>query len=290
MAYVSKTLEENGNDISLVTHSDTVIANENGETLREVIDNKSDLVSFTKTVNKYFTIIIDDVESVAITDLSWFESMNIKPAFGLRTDFIGSNITWDEVRRLYNLGYEIAYHGTYHSGSWTDDLMNTDITDWLQLAKENKIAVVGYIGPNGYPLPVASKNKFLWARPYINGTAYGGTVFLDVFANLGTIWLDTIEDTSSILTTADSVSDNQYLVLSWHCQNTKTNKTSLEAIINGLYEKGFSYLQPRDAVSQSTIKFGGLGQNSTFDLANGSTTGNYFAIAGNGKVRTNQTL
>lgn len=290
MAYIPKTLEENGNNISLITHSDTIIANENGETLKEILDNSSDLVFHTKKVNKYFTITIDDVTSVALTDLVWFETMGIKPAFGLRTDFIGSSITWDDVKRLYNLGYEIAYHGTYHSGSWTDALINEDITKWLKLAKENKISVVGYIGPNGYYLPEESETKFLWARPAKIGTSYGVTQFNDIFANLGTTWLDEISDTNAVISLADQLSDNQYIVLSWHCQNTKANQTSLETIINGLYSKGLSYLQPRDAVAQSTIKFGSLGQNSTFDLANGKTTGNYFAIAGNGKVRTNQTL
>lgn len=290
MAYIPKTLDENGNNISLITHSDTVIANENGETLKEILDNSSDLVFHTKKVNKYFTITIDDVTSLALTDLAWFETMGVKPAFGLRTDFIGSSITWDDVKRLYNLGYEIAYHGTYHTGAWTDTLMNEDIIKWLKLAKDNKISVVGYIGPNGYPLPEDSKTKFLWARPAKTGTSYGVTQFNDIFANLGTTWLDEISDTDAVISLADQLSDNQYISLSWHCQNTKTNRTSLETIINGLYSKGLSYLQPRDAVAQSTIKFGSLGQNSTFDLANGVTTGNYFAIAGNGKVRTNQTL
>ena len=293
MAYISKTITENNINISPITHSRTVIMNENGENLKDFLNKNNELYELVYPKNKFITIIIDDLISCAVSQNDWFNKMKIKPDFGLRADSIDNgNVTWEEIIRLYDLGFEIAYHGTYHSSTWTDDLINTDVQNWLKLAKEHGIQTVGYVGPNGAPLPYDSEKYFLWAREARRGqgnSSFGdGVKNSDIFANLTTIWLDTITDTDSIINLTDNLTNNQYIVLSWHCQNTDGNKTQLETIINGLYSKGLIYLSPAEAVKQNMIKYGSLGNNSIFEIANNSATNNYFMVAGHGKIRPNQ--
>lgn len=277
---MSEQLNVNGTKINPIT--DYASVNCGTMTLQEKLENEDLLNTLVKPINKYFVVIMDDLERSVFDSLEWFKSVGIKPCFALRSDYIPSKITWEEVKEIYDLGFEIAYHGTYHSGSWNDELMNVDIPTWLEEFESHGMKTVGYVGPNGYGLPNESEKYFLWARPSKRGNN------LDYFAGVGTTWLDTITDTSSIIALADNLQDNQYIVLSWHFEKFETNKEALKTIINGLKAKGLTPLAPKEAVMQSTIKFGSLGTNTTFMLASGTATGNYFAVAGNGKVRSNQ--
>ena len=276
----SKDLYNNG-VFAPKTNADSVLMGKHGESLSSVL--RQSIQRNLSNVNKYFTIIIDDMNADSIGSVDWFESMGIKPCFGLRTDLIdGQNFTWEDVKTMYDSGYNIAYHGTKHNMS--DDELKADIPAWLALAKKHGIETIGYVGPNGSALPLECEKYFMWARWATRGNSNS------YFASVSGIWLDEITDTTkeTIATSVSNLTDDCFIVLCWHSPQSVTNRADLEDIINSLYDAGLIYLTPEQAVEQSCVCAGSIGHNTNFEISAGVAENPYWICARNGKVRTNQ--
>lgn len=258
--------------------------------------------STRKPVNKYFTLTVDDVEAPFLTIADRLIEIGFYPALALKMESINNGaITWDDVRTLQNMGFEIAFHGMLHShtpaGTAPDNdaVMIADIAEYKALCEENGIDIVGYCGPNHYPLPVDAFQEFEWARSPYGLTTYGaGSRFADSFASV-IVWSceltgsDTMEETkTTMIAEADKLADNQYLTPMCHSQNIVAYIDDYMEVFNAWMEKGLTPMRCRDAVKQSLWECGGIGSNSTFDVQAGTATAPYWVVAGNGTVRSSQ--
>ena len=264
--------------------------------------NVSNSRSARKSINKYFVLTVDDVERSFLTIADRLASIGFYPALALKMESINSGaITWDELRTLQNMGFEIAFHGMLHSHTPAgtapnnDAVMIADIAEYKALCKDNGIDIVGYCGPNHYPLPVDAFKEFEWARSPYGLTTYGADYRLtDSFASL-IVWSceltgsATMEETkANMIAHADRLSDNQYLTPMCHSQNIVAYIDDYMEVFNAWIEKGLTPMRCRDAVKHSLWECGGIGQNSTFEIQAGTATAPYCVIAGNGIMRSNQ--
>ena len=264
--------------------------------------NVSNSRSARKSINKYFVLTVDDVERSFLTIADRLASIGFYPALALKMESINSGaITWDELRTLQNMGFEIAFHGMLHSHTPAgtapnnDAVMIADIAEYKALCKDNGIDLVGYCGPNHYPLPVDAFKEFEWARSPYGLTTYGaGNRFADSFASLIVLSCEltgttTMEETkTNMIAEAAKLADNQYLTPMCHSQNLVAYIDDYMEVFNAWIEKGLSPMRCRDAVKQSLWEHGGIGQNSTFEIQAGTATAPYCVIAGNGIMRSNQ--
>ena len=250
--------------------------------------------------NKYFCVLVDDLNRDALTITDRLLAKGIRPAFGHKMESLGINITWDEMKKLQDMGFEIAFHGMLHSHTpagtapANDAVMIADIAEFKALCDEHGIILHGYLGPNHYPLPVGAFKEFEWARSPYGLNTYGapsnlGTTFASV-----TVWsCDPISasDMPSIkqamISAASSVADDQYLVPMCHTQNLVTYIDDYMAVFEAWIAAGLEPMRPMDAVKQSLFNAGGIGNNSTFEIQAGTATNPYYLIAGNGTVLHN---
>lgn len=250
--------------------------------------------------NKYFCILVDDLTRGALDIADTLLSIGVKPAFGLKMESLGSDITWDEIKKLQDMGFEIAFHGMLHSHTpagtapANDAVMIADIAEFKALCDEHGIILHGYLGPNHYPLPVGAFKEFEWARGPYGLDAYGapdhlGTTFASVSvwscdpltaADMPTIKQDMID-------AADDLANNQYLTPMCHTQNLVAYIDDYMDVFEAWIAAGLEPLRPMDAVKQSLFNAGGIGDNSTFEIQAGSATNPYFVICGNGAVMHN---
>ena len=274
--------------------------------LKTAVGNSSSNVSNSrstrKSINKYFTLTVDDVERSFLTIADRLIGIGFYPALALKMESINNGgITWEEVRTLQNMGFEIAFHGMLHghtpagTAPNNDEVMIADIAEYKALCKDNGIDIVGYCGPNHYPLPVDAFREFEWARSPYGLTTYGADYRLtDSFASL-IVWSceltgsATMEETkANMIAHADRLADNQYLTPMCHSQNIVAYIDDYMEVFNAWIEKGLAPMRCRDAVKHSLWECGGIGQNSTFEIQAGTATAPYCVIAGNGIMRSNQ--
>ena len=256
-----------------------------------------------KNINKYFILTVDDVEAPFLTIADRLASIGFYPALALKMEPINNGaITWDDLRTLQNMGFEICFHGMLHSHTPygtapnNDEVMIADIAEYKALCKENGINLYGYCGPNHYPLPAGAFKEFEWARSAYGVDSYGwdsyrlSDSFASIQAGVAADWAtaSTEETLNTIIGHADNLADNQYLTPMCHSQNIVANIDSYMQLFQGWINKGLVPLKPMEAVRQSLFNAGGLGQNSTFEIQAGTATTPYWVVAGNGIVRTNQ--
>ena len=271
--------------------------------MKDVADLKEDAKNvqavsdgLRNAINKYFVIIVDDVSRDALRIADRLLSVGVKPAYALKMESIGSNITWDEVRELQSLGFEICFHGMLHSRypSVGDEGMIADIAEYKQICAEQGIVLYGYAGPNHYPLPVGAFKEFEWARTPNGLQGYGVPGHLaTTFASVG-VWScdpgDMAAIKSTMIAAASSVENNQYLAPMCHTQNLYAYIDDYMEVFESWIAAGLRPLRPMDAVKQSLFNSGGIGNNSTFEIQAGTATNPYYLIAGNGTVLTNQNI
>ena len=250
--------------------------------------------------NKYFCVLVDDLNRDALTIADRLLAKGIRPAFGHKMESLGINITWDEMKKLQDMGFEIAFHGMLHSHTpagtapANDAVMIADIAEFKALCAEHGIILHGYLGPNHYPLPVGAFKEFEWARSPYGLNTYGAP------SNLGTtfaavkVWscdplsasdMPSIKQT--MISAASSVTDNQYLTPMCHTQNLVAYIDDYMDVFEAWIAAGLEPLRPMDAVKQSLFNAGGIGNNSTFEIQAGTATNPYYLIAGNGTVLHN---
>ena len=274
--------------------------------LKTTVNNSSSNVSNSrstrKSINKYFTLTVDDVERGFLTIADRLASIGFYPALALKMESINNGgITWEEVRMLQNMGFEIAFHGMLHSHTPAntapnnDAVMIADIAEYKALCKDNGIDLVGYCGPNHYPLPVDAFKEFEWARTPYGLTTYGaGNRFADSFASL-IVWSCELtgsatmeEQKTTMIAEADKLADNQYLTPMCHSQNIVAYIDDYMEVFNAWIEKGLTPMRCRDAVKHSLWECGGIGNNSTFEIQAGTATNPYWVVGRNGIVRSSQ--
>ena len=250
--------------------------------------------------NKYFCVLVDDLNRDALTIADRLLAKGVRPAFGHKMESLGSGITWDEMKKLQDMGFEIAFHGMLHSHTpagtapANDAVMIADIAEFKALCNEHGIILHGYLGPNHYPLPVGAFKEFEWARSPYGLDAYGAP------SNLGTtfasvkVWsCDPLSESDmpsikqTMISAASSVADDQYLVPMCHTQNLVTYIDDYMAVFEAWIAAGLEPMRPMDAVKQSLFNAGGIGNNSTFKIQAGTATNPYYLIAGNGTVLHN---
>lgn len=254
--------------------------------------------TFRSPVNKYFCVIVDDVTADALTIANQLLAIGVKPAFALKMESMGTEITWDNVKRLQDLGFEICFHGMLHNHTPAgtapayDSVMIADIAEYKALCKEHGIVLHGYAGPNHYPLPVGAFKEFEWARTPYGLQGYGGGDHLaTTFASVVVWSCDPVNNavpTSTMIAAANTLTNNQYLTPMLHCQNLVTYLNDYLTVFNSWISAGLTPLRPMDAVKQSLFNSGGIGNNSTFEIQAGTATNPYYLISGNGAVLTNQ--
>lgn len=247
--------------------------------------------------NKYFCVLVDDLTRGALDIADRLLAIGVKPAFGLKMETLGSDITWDEMKKLQDMGFEIAFHGMLHSHTpagtapANDAVMIADIAAFKALCDEHGIILHGYLGPNHYPLPVGAFKEFEWARSPYGLDAYGSTSHLaTTFASV-VIWscdpVDGAIQKANMIAAASSVGDNQYLTPMCHTSNLVAYLDDYLDVFNSWIEAGLVPLRPMDAVKQSLFNAGGIGNNSTFEIQAGTATNPYYLIAGNGTILHN---
>lgn len=248
--------------------------------------------TFRTPVNKYFCVIVDDVTADALTVADQLLAIGVKPAFALKMESMGSEITWDNVKRLQDLGFEICFHGMLHSHTpagtapANDSVMIADIAEYKALCTEHGIVLHGYAGPNHYPLPVGAFKEFEWARTPYGLQGYGGGNHLTTTFASVIVWscdpVNNAVPTSTMIAAANTLSDNQYLTPMLHCQNLVAYFNDYLTVFNSWISAGLTPLRPMDAVKQSLFNSGGIGNNSTFEIQAGTASNPYNMIAGNG--------
>lgn len=245
-----------------------------------------------KPINKYFVVIVDDVTRDALTVADQLLAIGVRPAFALKMESMGVDISWAEVKQLQDMGFEICFHGMLHSRYNTapddDAIMIADISEYKALCKEHGIVLHGYAGPVHYPLPVGAFKEFEWARYPYGLQAYGAPNHLaTTFASVSVYSADLANGqvpVADLIAGADNVGDNQYLTPMLHCQNLVAYLNDYLTVFNSWISAGLTPLRPMDAVKQSLFNSGGIGDNSTFEIQAGTATNPYFLIAGNGTV------
>ena len=259
-------------------------------------------------INKYFVLTVDDLERSFLTITDRLISISFYPALALKMESINNGaITWDEVKQLQDMGFEIAFHGMLHSNTPAgtapdyDDVMIADIQEYKNLCKEHGIDIVGYCGPNHYPLPVGAFKEFEWARSAYGVTNYGWNInytnasrmsdtFASITAGTSLDWstAPSEEEIAEMIALAqhENLRDNYYLTPMCHSQNIVANIDSYMRVFEGWIAQGLTPMRCRDAVMQSLWKDGSIGNNSTFEIQAGTATNPYWILAGNGTIRS----
>ena len=250
-----------------------------------------------RPINKYFCVIVDDLSREALTIADRLLAKGIRPTYGLKMESMGSDITWDEVKKLQDMGFEICFHGMLHSrypansAPANDAVMIADIAEFKALCAEHGIVLYGYVGPNHYPLPVGALKEFEWARTPYGLQGYGSASNLaTTFASVAVWSCDPVNGSvpkADMIAAADAVGDNQYLTPMCHTQNLYTYFDDYMEVFDAWIAKGLTPFRPMDAVKQSLFNVGGIGNNSTFEIQAGTAANPYFLIAGNGTVLHN---
>lgn len=250
-----------------------------------------------KPINKYFVVIVDDVTRDALTVADQLLAIGVRPAFALKMESMGVDISWVEVKQLQDMGFEICFHGMLHSryhpetAPADDAIMIADIAEYKALCKEHGIVLHGYAGPVHYPLPVGAFKEFEWARYPYGLQAYGAPNHLaTTFASVSVYSADVVNNqvpVADLIAGANNVGDNQYLTPMLHCQNLVAYLNDYLTVFNSWISAGLTPLRPMDAVKQSLFNVGGIGNNSTFEIQAGTATNPYYLIAGNGTVLKN---
>ena len=263
------------------------------------LDNQAAETGTRKTeVNKYFTLTVDDLTRAALDIAGTLLENGIRPAFGIRMDTVPTSITWEELRQMQTLGFELAFHGMTHSDFQSgsaptkDDVMAQQIKTFKELCEKNGVYIKGYLGPNHYQLPVSCFKEFEWARSAYGLPTYGGSNHMSTtYANTVVMSMEITSDTQDLTTFkswSENVLDNQYLTPMCHTQNLVAHIDKYLEVFNKWKEDGLVCLRPCDAVRQSLWEYGSIGQNSTFEIQAGTATSNYFVVAKNGNIKTNQ--
>ena len=288
---IKEQIENISDDVAEIKESIENIGGAGG--LKETFENR-------KPINKYFVLTVDDLTRDALTITKTLIDNNIYPAFGIRMDTVGSSITWDEIRELQSMGFEMAFHGMTHSdfpassSPSKDDIMESQIKEFKELCEENDVYIKGYLGPNHYQLPVSCRREFEWARSAYGLDAYGGGgKFSDTFANVIVMSMEITSDSqdlSEFKSWSESVGDNQYLTPMCHTQNLVAQIDRYLELFKKWNNDGLICIRPCDAVRQSLWDCGSIGQNSTFDVQSGDASKPYFVIAKNGSIKTNHIL
>lgn len=259
-------------------------------------------------INKYFILTVDDVERSFLTIADRLISIGFYPALALKMESINSGaITWGEVKQLQDMGFEIAFHGMSHTHTPygtapnNDDIMIADIAEFKALCKDNGIDIVGYCGPNHYPLPVGAFKEFEWARSACGVKSYGWNIdyanasrmsdsFASIEAGTSFDWLNKPSDETIAkmiaLAQHENLRDNYYLTPMCHSQNIVKHIDSYMQVFEGWIAQGLTPMRCRDAVMQSLWKDGSIGNNSTFEIQAGTATNPYWVLAGNGIIRS----
>ena len=259
-------------------------------------------------INKYFVLTVDDVERSFLTITDRLISISFYPALALKMESINNgSITWEEVKQLQDMGFEIAFHGILHSHTPAgtapdyDEVMIADIQEYKNLCREHGIDIVGYCGPNHYPLPVGAFKEFEWARNAYGVTNYGWNIdyvnnsrmsdtFASITAGTSLDWptAPSEEKIAEMIALAqhENLRDNYYLTPMCHSQNIVANIDSYMQVFEGWIAQGLTPMRCRDAVMQSLWKDGSIGNNSTFEIQAGTATNPYWILAGNGTIRS----
>jgi len=250
-----------------------------------------------KPLNKYFVVIVDDLTRKALDIADRLLAKGIKPAYALKMETMGSEITWDEVKQLQDMGFEICFHGMLHSrypaGSApaNDDVMIADIAEFKALCDTHGIVLHGYAGPNHYPLPVGAFKEFEWARGPYGLETYGAPGRLaTTFASVAVWSCDPVNNAipvADMKAAANNVGNNQYLSPMCHTDNLYEYIDDYMEVFEDWISKGLTPLRPMDAIKQSLFNVGGIGFNNTFDIQAGTATNPYYLISGNGAVLHN---
>ena len=264
------------------------------------------------TINKYFVMTVDDIGRQFFDVADTLSSIGFYPALALKMESMNgvgpTGITWDELRQLQDIGFEICFHGMLHSHTPAgtapnnDDIMIADIAQFKSLCQQNGIKICGYCGPNHYPLPVDAFKEFEWARSAYGITSYGWNIdysdnsrmndsFASITAGTSMDWTSapTEETIQNMINLADheNLKDNFYLTPMCHTQNLVANIDSYMQVFNGWIAKGLTPMRCCDAVRQSLWDIGYIGNNSTFEIQAGTASNPYWIVGKNGVVRTN---
>lgn len=264
------------------------------------------------TINKYFVMTVDDIGRQFFDVADRLISIGFYPALALKMESMDgagkTGITWDELRQLQDMGFEICFHGMLHSHTPAgtapnnDDIMIADIAQFKSLCQQNGIKICGYCGPNHYPLPVDAFKEFEWARSAYGITSYGWSInysnnrrmndsFASIEAGTSMDWASapTEETIQNMINLADheNLKDNFYLTPMCHTQNLVANIDSYMQVFNGWIAKGLTPMRCCDAVRQSLWDIGYIGNNSTFEIQAGTASNPYWIVGKNGVVRTN---
>lgn len=262
------------------------------------------------TINKYFVMTVDDLGRQFFDVADRLISIGFYPALALKMESMDvagkEGITWDELRQLQDMGFEICFHGMLHSHTPAgtapnnDDILIADIAEFKSLCQQNGIKICGYCGVNHYPLPVDAFKEFEWARSAYGLTAYGWSIdysnasrmndsFACIEAGTSMDWASapTQETIQNMINLADHVNlkDNFYLTPMCHTQNLVANIDSYMQVFNGWIAKGLTPMRCCDAVRQSLWDIGYIGNNSTFEIQAGTASNPYWIVGKNGIVR-----
>lgn len=264
------------------------------------------------TINKYFVMTVDDIGRQFFDVADTLSSIGFYPALALKMESMNgvgpTGITWDELRQLQDIGFEICFHGMLHSHTPAgtapnnDDIMIADIAQFKSLCQQNGIKICGYCAPNHYPLPVDAFKEFEWARSAYGLTSYGWNInysnnsrmndsFASIDAGTSMDWgsAPTEETIQNMINLADheNLKDNFYLTPMCHTQNLVANIDSYMQVFNGWIAKGLTPMRCCDAVRQSLWDIGYIGNNSTFEIQAGTASNPYWIVGKNGVVRSN---
>ena len=294
-------IDDNGHAVSYVTMDKTVLVKDN-KTLNNFIDetfkegNDLPALQFKNNLNNCIVLMMDDVTTLHYRNYkTLLKDRGFSATMGLRQDYITGDFTWAKLLEMQQNGIDVAYHGYSHAFGGTEANMNTDLTSFNEGIKGKNINIYGCMTPNGYAAPSTWKDKFLYIRTGgLNGVDNVSNLTLqDGFGQISTCFLDDLTSDTALETLKTSIStlftdvNNKTLTLSIHLSTT--NMPYLDSFLAWCYENSIPVISAKKACENYVIKYGGMDSKANiFNILAGTETNNYFIVAGNGKVRTNQ--
>ena len=292
-------IDSNGHAISYVTMAETV-KYRNDKNLNEVLDaafkegiGQKRVNNFLNKIDNAIVLFFDDASKIHYKNYKeLLSNKGFSSTMCLRMDYINDEFTYDNLIEMQQDGQEICYHGYSHAFD------QSNIEADLESFKANiidEIEIYGCATPNALAPADSFKDEFIYIRQGgLNGVSnVASTNLQEGFGLVTTCFIDDLTSDENLTILENSITTlftnvhNKTLTLSIHLDNN--NLPYLKLFLNWCESNGIKVLSAKQAHEQYVMKFGGMDSNANvFNILDGTETNNYFIIAGNGKVRTNQ--